>query len=93
MSWCSPAVFFLTMKSPNGGVVLEERTEVTGTTPICIGTSSSRRLTAWCIGGHNMTEYRHVRGHVEVYIDGVFVISADTMAEAHEEINAMEAKK
>ena len=40
-----------------------------------------------------MTEYRHVRGHVEVYIDGVFVISADTMAEAHEEINAMEAKK
>ena len=40
-----------------------------------------------------MTEYRHVRGHVEVYIDGAFVVSADTMAEAHAEINAMEDKQ
>lgn len=37
-----------------------------------------------------MVEYRSVRGHVEVYIDGVFCISADTMAEAHKEINMME---
>jgi hypothetical protein len=40
-----------------------------------------------------MTEYRHVRGHVEVYIDGAFVVSADTMAEARAEINEMEDKQ
>lgn len=31
-------------------------------------------------------EYRHVRDHVEVYVDGVFHFSADTMAEAHKEM-------
>lgn len=30
--------------------------------------------------------YRHVRGHVEVFIDGAFYCSADTMAEAHNEV-------
>lgn len=33
-----------------------------------------------------MTEYRYVRGHVEVFVDGVFHVSADTMAEAHKEM-------
>lgn len=37
-----------------------------------------------------VTEYRHVRGHVEVYIDGAFILSADTMAEAHREVNKFE---
>ena len=31
-------------------------------------------------------ELRHVRGHVEVYLNGVFQSSADTMAEAVHEI-------
>lgn len=33
-----------------------------------------------------MYEFRMVRGHVEVFLDGVFQFSADTIAEAHEEI-------
>lgn len=31
-------------------------------------------------------EYRYVRGHVEVYLDGTFLCSADNMFEAREEI-------
>lgn len=34
-------------------------------------------------------EYRYVRGHVEVYLDGVFLCSADNLTEAHEEISEM----
>lgn len=37
-----------------------------------------------------VVEYRRVRGHVEVYIDGAFCFSADTMAEAHREVNNFE---
>lgn len=33
-----------------------------------------------------MTEYRWVKGHVEVFIDGTFFKSADTMAEAHKDV-------
>lgn len=35
-------------------------------------------------------EYRYVRGHVEVYLDGSFLCSADTMSEAHEEVFEMQ---
>lgn len=31
-------------------------------------------------------EYRNVRGHVEVFIDGAFYCSADNMAEAKKEV-------
>ncbi len=27
-------------------------------------------------------EYRNIRGHIEVYLDGVFLFSADTIEEA-----------
>ena len=36
-----------------------------------------------------MIEYRHVRGHVEVFLDGVFCFSADTMGEAYREVSEM----
>lgn len=31
-------------------------------------------------------EFRRVNGHVEVYLDGVFLFSADTLAEARQEL-------
>ena len=34
-------------------------------------------------------EFRNVRGHIEVFLHGVFQFSADTMAEAIEEIEGM----
>ena len=36
-------------------------------------------------------EFRHVRGHIEVYRYGEFQFSADTMSEAYAEIREMEA--
>lgn len=33
-----------------------------------------------------MYEFRNVRGHVEVYLDGVFQFSADTNCEARREL-------
>lgn len=33
-----------------------------------------------------MIEYRNVNGHIEVYVDGVFSFSADTMTEARNEM-------
>lgn len=30
-----------------------------------------------------MIEFRHIRGHIEVFENGIFLFSADTMAEAH----------
>ena len=38
-------------------------------------------------------EIRYVNGHVEVYLDGVFLFSADTKAEALREIREMEESK
>lgn len=38
-----------------------------------------------------MYELRSVRGHVEVYLNGVFCFSADTRREAEEEIEALTA--
>lgn len=38
-----------------------------------------------------MYELRSVRGHVEVYLDGVFCFSADTWREAEEEIADLSA--
>lgn len=38
-----------------------------------------------------MYELRSVRGHVEVYLDGVFCFSADTRREAEEEIETLTA--
>lgn len=35
-------------------------------------------------------EMRYVRGHVEVFLDGVFQFSADTEAEAHKELLDMQ---
>lgn len=37
-----------------------------------------------------MYEYKGVRGHIEVYKDGKFILSADTMAEAHKELEEEE---
>lgn len=34
----------------------------------------------------NNYEFRNVRGHVEVFLRGHFILSADTMAEARREI-------
>lgn len=31
-------------------------------------------------------EFKCVRGHVEVYLDGVFLFSADSIGEAHQEL-------
>ena len=31
-------------------------------------------------------EFERVRGHVEVFLDGVFQFSADNMKEAHDEL-------
>lgn len=33
-----------------------------------------------------MYEFRSVRGHIEVFLNGVFQFSADTIVEAREEI-------
>lgn len=33
-----------------------------------------------------MYQFRNVRGHIEVYLDGCFVFSADTMSEAYAEL-------
>lgn len=38
-----------------------------------------------------MYEIKAVRGHVEVFLDGVFCFSADTMSEAEAEIDGMSA--
>ena len=38
-----------------------------------------------------MYELEYVRGHVEVYLDGEFCFSADTVREAEEEIALMAA--
>lgn len=34
-----------------------------------------------------MIEYRHIKGHVEVYEDGKFLFAADSEKEADEELN------
>lgn len=38
-----------------------------------------------------MYEIESVRGHVEVYLDGIFCFSADTWGEAEKEIRSAEA--
>ena len=38
-----------------------------------------------------MYELEYVRGHVEVYLDGKFCFSADTVSEAEAEIEQMAA--
>ena len=55
-------------------------------------------LTSGNRGGHSplkgvsqMYEIEFVRGHVEVYLDGVFCFSADTRGEAEREIAEMSA--
>lgn len=37
-----------------------------------------------------MIEFRHVRGHIEVYKDGEFIVSADNESEAHQFLREME---
>jgi len=37
-----------------------------------------------------MYDFRNVRGHVEVYLHGTFLFSADTMEEARRELAAYE---
>lgn len=36
-----------------------------------------------------MIEYRRVKEHIEVYEDGEFLVSADNMREAEEEVEKM----
>lgn len=38
------------------------------------------------VGG--MYEFRHINGHIEVFLDGEFQFSADTMQEAYSELKA-----
>lgn len=38
-------------------------------------------------------EFRHVNGHIEVYLDGVFLLSADTIAEAMRELREEETNE
>ena len=38
-------------------------------------------------------EFRNVRGHIEVYIDGVFQFSADTISEAKKDLEVYLAGK
>ena len=40
-----------------------------------------------------MFEIRHVREHVEVFLDGVFIFSADTELEARRELKETERRK
>ena len=40
-----------------------------------------------------MIEFRNVRGHIEVYIDGVFQFSADNLREAEQDLEAHLAGK
>lgn len=42
-------------------------------------------------GASHMYEIKSVRGHVEVYLDGIFCFSADTWGEAEKEIELMSA--
>lgn len=42
-------------------------------------------------GASHMYEIEFVRGHVEVYLDGAFCFSADTMGEAEREIALLTA--
>ena len=37
-----------------------------------------------------MYEFRHVNGHIEVYLNGVFQFSADNMREVREELEEEE---
>lgn len=37
-----------------------------------------------------MYEFRRVKGHIEVYLNGEFQFSADTMQEVLEELNCMQ---
>lgn len=37
-----------------------------------------------------MYDFVHKHGHIEVYLNGVFQFSADSMEEAHREIEMME---
>ena len=39
----------------------------------------------------NMCEFRYVKGHIEVYLNGEFWFSADTMQEAYDEIKNMQS--
>ena len=34
-----------------------------------------------------MYQFRHIRGHIEVFLDGVFQFSADTVSEAIHELD------
>ena len=34
-------------------------------------------------------DFRYVRCYVEVYLDGKFIVSADTISEAHKELKKM----
>ena len=40
-----------------------------------------------------MFEFRYVRGHVEVFLNGVFQFSADNMTEARRELKQAEQEK
>ena len=33
-----------------------------------------------------MYEFRHVKGHIEVFLNGEFQFSVDTISEAHKEL-------
>lgn len=39
-----------------------------------------------------MIEFRHVKEHIEVYKDGVFVVSADNKSEARQFLREMEVE-
>ena len=41
--------------------------------------------------GYGNYEFRYVRGHIEVFLYGVFQFSADTISEAQEELQDCES--
>jgi hypothetical protein len=45
------------------------------------------------VGGVVMYEFRHVKGHIECYINGKFAFSADTKGEAWREMRDRECGK
>ena len=42
------------------------------------------------LSGRDEYEFRYIKGHIEVFLNGVFQLSADTLKEAEEELRGVE---
>lgn len=45
------------------------------------------------VRGAFMYEFRYVKGHIEVYLEGIFQFSADSVSEAEEELARYERQR